>query len=298
MILNADALHIPLASKSVHCIVTSPPYYGLRDYGVPGQLGLEPTPEEYIANMVQVFREARRVLRDDGTLWVNIGDSYNGSAPNKTGNNGFNDGRTNRSSRFGNGGIDGLKPKDLIGIPWMLAFALRADGWYLRSEIIWHKPNPMPESVTDRPTKAHEQVFLLSKSARYWYDAEAVREESSGLTGGKFGGGDSAVGRLRNDAERERPADNGFRNARSVWTIATQPTPFAHFATMPEKLAEKCILAGCPRGGIVLDPFFGSGTTGIVATKNGRRFVGLDLSFVYLSTIAKKRVITQIGMGL
>ena len=173
MLINANALAIPLAAKSVHTIVTSPPYYGLRNYNVDGQIGLEVTPDEYIANLVAVFSECKRILRDDGTLWVNIGDSYNGSAPNQSGQNGYNDGRENRDKRYSTGGVNGLKPKDLIGIPWMLAFALRADGWYLRQDIIWAKPNPMPESVKDRCTKSHESIFLLIKSAKYYYDTHS-----------------------------------------------------------------------------------------------------------------------------
>ncbi len=316
-IINANSLHIPLADKSVNCAVTSPPYYGLRDYGVSGQLGLEPTPEEYITNMVAVFREVWRVMRDDGTLWLNIGDSYCGSTsetPSTRENSPIARGTIlSQEMRAGRGDRtraiiqSGIKPKDLIGIPWMLAFALRADGWYLRSEIIWHKPNPMPESVKDRPTKSHEQVFLLTKNARYYFDQEAVREPHSESSGGW-------QNRKKNGLPTNNPEDNihsnylditqtfraknpAGRNIRTVWTIATQPTPFAHFATMPGKLAERCILAGCPAGGIVLDPFFGSGTTGKVATENGRQFVGLELSMDYIQAIAKKRVNTQIGFG-
>ena len=251
-----------LPEQSVQTCVTSPPYWGLRDYGVTGQLGLESTPEAYVAAMVEVFREVRRVLKDDGTLWLNLGDSYcsqggthDGREDNQPGvgakrvwrdGSGRADGIVDeRGQRNRNGNtVPGLKAKDLVGIPWMVAFALRADGWYLRSDIIWSKPNPMPESVTDRPTKAHEYIFLLSKSKSYYYDAAAIAEKSSGLTGGRFGAGGAEVGRLRQDSARPRPEDTGERNKRSVWQVATQPYPDAHFATFPEALIEPCILAG------------------------------------------------------
>lgn len=301
-----------MAADSVHCCVTSPPYWGLRDYGVEGQLGLERTPAEYVDKMVQVFREVRRVLRADGTCWVNIGDSYAGSwgAQGRQGN-GAVQGRSasykrliaaaaKKRSHTGSIPADsGLKPKDLVGIPWMLAFALRADGWYLRSEIIWHKPNPMPESVTDRPTKAHEQIFLLTKSERYSYDADAIREPVAA----------SQVGRVRADSvggashnERGQHSKGGVyvtsqasmpkdirRNMRSVWTVPTQPTPEAHFATYPIALIEPCILAGCPVGGTVLDPFYGAGTTGMAALKHGRGFVGIELKPEYVE-ITRQRL--------
>jgi len=304
MLINANALSIPLAAKSVHTIVTSPPYYGLRNYNVDGQIGLEVTPDEYIANLVAVFRECKRILRDDGTLWVNIGDSYNGSAPNQSGQNGYNDGRENRDKRYSTGGVNGLKPKDLIGIPWMLAFALRADGWYLRQDIIWDKPNPMPESVTDRPTKSHEYIFLMSKSAKYYYDNEAVKEPA-------VEGTDLGVLRSNKAAYGQGPTDiktinkrlaicpdsrlgnpSGTRNKRDVWTVPTKPYKGAHYATFPPKLIEPMILAGCPAGGIVLDPFVGSGTTVMVANHLGRKGIGLDLNFKYLKDNAKERIAT------
>lgn len=246
MLINANALSIPLAAKSVHTVVTSPPYYGLRDYGVDGQIGLEVTPDEYIANLVEVFRECKRILRDDGTLWVNIGDSYNGSAPNQSGQNGYNDGRENRDKRYSTGGVNGLKPKDLIGIPWMLAFALRADGWYLRQDIIWAKPNPMPESVKDRCTKSHEYIFLLSKSSRYYYDSEAVKEESiEPIRAREKNNGESAV-----DTKMRGYGGNcgntGTRNKRDVWTVTTKPYKGAHYATFNPELIKPCILAGAP----------------------------------------------------
>lgn len=281
-----------LPAESVNCVVTSPPYWGLRDYGVPGQLGLEPTPDEYVAKMVGVFREVRRVLRDDGTLWLNLGDSYAGGGRGSGGDGPRNPKqRTNLGAYFaGNTDFDhGLKPKDLVGIPWRVAFALQADGWYLRSDIIWSKPNPMPESVTDRPTKAHEYVFLMSKGLRYWYDTEAVSEASSGLKGGGWSRSYAEAQPAHGAMTMTRQTDTGTRNRRTVWHIATQPYPEAHFATYPEKLVEPCILAGCPEGGTVLDPFTGSGTTGAVACRLGRNFVGVELNHEY-AAMAERRI--------
>lgn len=242
--------------------VTSPPYYGLRDYGHDGQIGLEETPEEYIKAMVEVFRCVWDVLEDDGTLWLNIGDSY---ASSKS---------------------DHCKPKDLIGIPWMLAFALRANGWYLRQDIIWHKPNPMPESVQDRCTKAHEYIFLMSKSQKYYYDHESIKENAVGARGGapikarntEFRQGDV---KSVNDglANGWQPSED--RNKRSVWTINPKPYAGAHFAVFPQDLIEPCILAGAPVGGIVLDPFMGSGTTAQVAQHLGRQYLGCELNEDY-----------------
>lgn len=274
--------------KSVNCCITSPPYFGLRDYGHEGQIGLEETPEQFVAQMVAVFREVRRVLRDDGVLWLNLGDSYNGSCANNSGNNGYNDGRKNRRERFSTGGLVGLKPKDLIGIPWMVAFALRADGWYLRQDIIWHKPNPMPESVTDRCTKAHEYIFLLSKSERYWYDADAIAEKAEIKKGIRVFGAKVQDGTMRQDIGRTF-TDNGKRNRRSVWTVPTAPYSEAHFATYPPDLIRPCVLAGCPEGGVVLDPFFGSGTTGQVSLEYGRKFVGIELNPEY-ARLAERRI--------
>jgi DNA modification methylase len=298
-----DALR-RLPAGSVDCCVTSPPYYGLRDYGVAGQIGLEKTPAEYVARLVAVFGEVRRVLSDRGTLWLNLGDSYatGGGAVGRAPGGG------DQGERFIRGGmintqpnrmpLPGLKPKDLIGIPWRVAFALQADGWYLRSEVIWHKPNPMPESVRDRPTKSHEQVFLLSKAGRYHYDADAVREAASQpaglprLTGQKKQSGANAGGRYQSDLRSSHLGTNQgnpWRNRRSVWTVATKPCPEAHFAVMPEKLVEPCILAGCPAGGTVLDPFTGAGTVGLVAVRHGRAFVGVELNPSYLK-IARRRI--------
>lgn len=260
-----------LPEASVHCVVTSPPYWGLRDYGVEGQLGLEPTPEEHVTAMVEVFREVRRVLRDDGTAWVNYGDCYAPSLPNGA----------------------GLKPKDLVGMPWRVAFGLQADGWYLRSDIIWAKPNPMPESVTDRPTKSHEYVFLLSKSPRYFYDADAVREPDSGRASGNGFAGRQGGARQTNVSggrgREERHEPGSGRNLRDVWTVATHPFPGAHFATFPPDLIRPCIRAGCPEGGTVLDPFFGSGTTGLVCDQEGRDWIGVELNEEY-AEIARKRL--------
>jgi DNA modification methylase len=358
-----------LPERSVQTCVTSPPYFGLRDYGHGGQIGLEPSPDEFVAALVGVFREVRWVLRDDGTVWLNLGDSYAGGGRGG-GTPGSLEGgsATQIASGLGPRPLAGMKPKDLLGIPWLVAFALRADGWYLRSDIIWSKPNPMPESVTDRPTKAHEYVFLLSKGPRYFYDADAIREpaqdwgtrdRSGPLYDGSVGPQNGHTGlRDLNHAE-------AGRNKRSVWTVATQPYPGAHFATFPPKLIEPCILAGCPEracsecgapwtriverrsvrelaaeagyapldgkraeggvsnklsmsnnhGGIpqtpevktlgwestcahdaptvpgtVLDPFAGAGTTGVVALRHGRSFIGIELSPAY-AELAKRRIV-------
>lgn len=274
--------------------VTSPPYYGLRDYGRDGQIGLEETPEEYIAAMVEVFRCVRDVLADDGTVWLNIGDSYYNYRPGKgqalvkqsVANNDQDLPQT--CARRGNK-LDGLKEKDLIGIPWMLAFALRADGWYLRQDIIWHKPNPMPESVQDRCTKAHEYIFLLSKSQKYYFDADSIREPHKRLWDESNGGNMSDVGHKKNGKiETKQTHPKGYplpnelgANKRSVWTITTKPYSGAHFAVFPQELIEPCILAGAPVGGIVLDPFMGSGTTAQVAQNLGRQYIGCELNADY-----------------
>jgi DNA modification methylase len=247
----------------------------LRDYGNNKQIGLEKNPDEFIAELVDVFREIKRVLRDDGTLWVNMGDSYAGGI------------------KGGDLKSSGLKSKDLVGIPWMLAFALRADGWYLRQDIIWHKPNPMPESVRDRCTKAHEYVFLLSKSDKYYFDTEAMQEPSAGLgkTKIRFGGkkyGDSDDPKHATKSGNEY-TDSGTRNKRSVWSITAKPFKGAHFATFPPALIEPCILAGCPEGGVVIDPFFGAGTTGLVAQRHGREWIGCELNPEY-AAIAQTRI--------
>lgn len=280
-----------LPDQSVNCCVTSPPYYGLRDYGVVGQIGLEESPDQYIQKMVDVFREVRRVLRDDGTVWLNIGDSY--SAPN-SGNHGYRDGRSNRAERSAAGVPVGYKPKDLLGIPWMLAFALRADGWYLRQDIIWHKTNPMPESVRDRCTKAHEYIFLLSKSPKYHFDHEAFKEDSASRksAGNKSHKYTAAYEESETEEHRTKAGLLKLsnvtwekRNRRSVWSVGTKPYKGAHFATFPPDLIAPCILAGCPKDGVVLDPFGGSGTTAGVALRNGRTAILCELNPDYAELI-------------
>ena len=375
-----------MADKSVNCCVTSPPYFGLRDYGCTGQIGLEQTPEAYIAKMVEVFREVKRVMKDDGTLWLNIGDSYAGSGKGQ-GPDGANDPKNNKTKGMKIETVTaaslGLKAKDLIGIPWMLAFALRADGWYLRQDIIWHKPNPMPESVTDRCTKSHEYIFLLSKSAKYYYDQDSIKtpvadqtvlrmaqqlenQKGSDRVPGKTNGTMKAVGPGRTPRElidvkggnqgsilgipaigrggktafrgqgSNRTNENGkanregrsmrdvgspamaidgngvsghsgyfnadgeligggLANKKSVWTVTTKPFSEAHFATFPEELIVDCIKAGCPKDGIVLDPFMGAGTTALVARKLGRNYVGCELNPEYI-IIAENRLRKELGL--
>jgi len=284
-----------LPAGSVRTCVTSPPYFGLRDYGEADQIGLEETPDAYVAEMVALFREVWRVLANDGTLWLNIGDSYAGSGKVPAGNLGAKHDERNMEHTKSSGNIPiGLKPKDLIGIPWRVAFALQTDGWYLRSDIIWHKPNPMPESVTDRPTKSHEYVFLLSKSPRYYYDHEAIKEPTVTDTTGqsiRFGGtkyGDSYDPKHATKSGNVYE-DSGKRNKRDVWTINTKPFKGAHFAVMPEALVEPCVLAGSAEGDTVLDPFTGSGTVAVVANRLGRNFVGTELNPEY-GEIAKNRI--------
>ena len=349
-IYNGDCRAVlrQLPACSVNCCVTSPPYWGLRDYGHDGQIGLETTPNEYVAELVAVFREVRRVLRDDGTLWLNLGDSY-ARAPEKGGSGtpngrntiemgygaaqaskvGSSDGLVGRGERPGSRAIgDGLKPKDLVGIPWRVAFALQADGWYLRQDIIWAKPNPMPESVTDRCTKSHEYLFLLAKSERYHCDMQAIAEPvtnfnetgANALRGqGHMRDGDGpanregrdmkAVGKKSGnkaktwgnnetedrgdgdgDVETHRgiPWEGTMRNKRSVWTVTTRPYAGAHFATFPPALIEPCIRAGCPEGGTVLDPFLGSGTTAEVGQRLGCRVVGIELTEEYAELAASR----------
>lgn len=352
-----------LKDESIDCCITSPPYWGLRDYGTakweggdenckhlphnkPGpnaavgntlalqgrrpysdicgkcgairkdnQLGLEKTPEEYTAKMVEVFSEVKRVLKNQGTLWLNLGDSYAGSCQGagkntkervegkKIENLGSS---INYLQKYGHtltskpptAKVEGLKPKDLVGIPWRIAFALQSTGWYLRQDIIWHKPNPMPESVTDRCTKAHEYIFLLTKSPKYYYDNEAIKEISKDV--------ESHNGRRRRNEDEFTKTQNfnsyrkGFskikegtkyetRNKRSVWTITTKPFKGAHFATFPEDLIRPCVLAGCPKGGTILDPFAGAGTVGVVAKRNNRNFIGIELNSKYLK-MAENRI--------
>ena len=284
---------------SVQCCVTSPPYWGLRDYGCTGQIGLEDTPAAYVERLVEVFREVRRVLADDGVVWLNLGDSYNSNPSNQHSSNV----RANGSKAVGRRQkreAPGLKPKDLVGIPWRAAFALQADGWYLRSDVIWAKPNPMPESVRDRPTKAHEYLFMLTKRARYYYDADAVREpapnnkprlrasnfKKAGATPGADGG--RVAGHTMRGAPIIEPHPLG-RNRRSVWTIATRPYPGAHFAVMPPALVEPCIQAGSRKGDLILDPFSGAGTVGMVARRLQRRYLGIELNPDYAS-LSRRRI--------
>lgn len=325
-------------TESVQCVVTSPPYWGLRNYGVSGQIGLEKTPSQFVERIVKSLRKIKRVLKNDGTLWINLGDSYAGS-----GKGGNGEGFDNNSSKGINSGNipTGVKPKDLIGVPWRVAFALQADGWYLRSDIIWAKPNPMPESVLDRPTKAHEYIFLLSKSSRYFYNVDAIREPHSPETSARLDRGLSETNKWNTGApgstahaiskprlnkkkipagwhqgtrfRKEHPSEsgsagNGFkghsgnfsadgrpllhplgRNRRTVWEISTEGYKDAHFATFPTEIPRICILAGSRPGDLVLDPFSGSGTTGEVAIKLGRRYIGIDLNKNY-EQLAKNRI--------
>jgi len=287
-----------LPDQSINCCVTSPPYFGLRDYGMDGQIGLEETPDAFVARLVEVFREVKRVLRDDGTLWLNLGDSYARQAGNdrsKEADSGLKTGRTGKSEQLFRDGCntppDGLKPKDLIGIPWRVAFALQADGWYLRQDIIWHKPNPMPESVKDRCTKAHEYIFLLSKSSRYYFDAAAIEEPAKWERWGNQTEKKShtgTAGHLGGKTLAEIPIRDK-KNRRSVWTVATKPYKGAHFATYPPELIRPCIQAGCPIGGTVLDPFGGSGTTAAVAVQEHRSAIICELNPEYLE-LARQRI--------
>jgi len=350
-ILTGDSLEQLqlLESESVQCCITSPPYCGLRDYGMPGQMGLEATPELYVEKMVALFREVRRVLKDDGTVWLNLGDSYAGGGNNRGNGSPLSDKQnSNRAAigqvgnlRRGSGRADGIvtgesprnrdgigkvygcKPKDLVGIPWMTAFALRSDGWYLRSDIIWAKNNPMPESVTDRPTRSHEYIFLLSKSQRYFYDHEAIKEQGSlreddrpfgQRSNGDHHGQSERVYKPKADKQRghsrrhdgfddrwdqmERDEQcSGMRNKRDVWTVATAPYKEAHFATFPPELIKPCVMAGSKPGDTILDPLFGSGTTGMVALELGRKCIGIELNPAYVE-LANQRCTVTIGLPL
>ena len=282
---NSLDLLAEMEPDSVQTVITSPPYWGLRDYGHPGQLGLEATPAEYVDRMVELFRGVRKALKPDGTLWLNLGDSY---ASTSKGSGGASQKQTSNAGSFYDARKlilpDGLKPKDLCGIPWRVALALQADGWWLRSDIIWHKPNPMPSSVTDRPTSSHEYLFLLTRSARYYYDAEAIKEKATGSsnrnTERRF---DTSYGKSRSDhAARGIPWDGSdYRNKRSVWTMPTRPFKGSHFAVMPPNLVEPCIKAGSRPGDLVLDPFSGAATVGLVARRLQRRYIGLELHADY-----------------
>lgn len=314
-----------LSAGAADCIVTSPPYYGLRDYGTPGQYGLEDTPAAYVDTMTAVFREARRVLADDGTLWLNLGDSYYSGRgnPGPNSDDGKQPARRGWVRPIDRPGQEWAKPKDLLGMPWRVAFALQADGWILRNAIVWNKPNAMPESVTDRLSARYELVFLFSKSRRYWFDLDPIREplaypddaDGSRIFGGKNGGvgkvGSSyrTAGGMPNTYGKPRGLDESWdastglrphtghrgtheagRNPGDVWTIPTSPFPDAHFAVMPQALALRCIQAGCKPGGTVLDPFSGSGTTGLAATRAGRRYIGIDLNADYHNLALRTRL--------
>jgi DNA modification methylase len=334
----------PLKDESVDCCVTSPPYWGLRDYGVAGQLGLEKSPYEYVDRIVEVFNEVWRVMKPSGTLWLNLGDSYNGSG--KGGNpegskwSGFvGNKEREKSAKQKRTDVAGLKSKDLVGIPWMVAFALRNSGWYLRSDIIWAKKNCMPESVTDRPTRSHEYIFLLSKSAKYFYDHEAIKEPAlydvdgtgtaarkarqktdnksmpvgrmAGIRPAGFKDAEKMNGKHSDKQRGHSRRHNGFndrwdkmtheeqctgmRNKRDVWTVSPAQFPEAHFATFPEQLITPCVLAGCPKDGIVLDPFMGAGTTALVAKSHNRNYIGLELNPEYIK-IAENRLKREFGM--
>ena len=319
-VLCGDALERlrGLPAESVDTCVTSPPYYNLRDYEISGQIGMETAVEEYIGKLVKVFREVHRVLRQEGTLWVNIGDSYaTRSGPQPPTNTRNSNGHTKKAVP------GGYKRKDLIGVPWLLAFALRADGWYLRQDIIWNKTNPMPESVRDRCTKSHEYIFLLSKSPKYYFDAAAISEPIAGSSTKRYlqnieqqRGSDRQPGKTNGKMKAALPRFGGNkygedgreeartksgkvyiptlrRNKRSVWNISTARFRGAHFATFPEKLVEPCILAGCPEGGTVLDPFTGSGTTGVVAKRLGRNFLGVEINPDYWKIATDRIAATQ-----
>lgn len=326
-----DALDVlrGLPDGSVDCCVTSPPYYGLRDYGVEGQYGLEDSPAEYVARMVAVFAQVRRVLADDGTLWLNIGDSYVSKPPgnvrgvsDRSGLHGAQTSEKYRDTLTRGTGTKrdttgfGLSEKNLIGVPWRVAFALQDDGWTLRNAVIWHKPNAMPESVTDRLSTRYEHLFLLSKSRRYWFDLDAIREplaypeaadgtrvfgggnkadaltigSSARRTGNRYGAARAGRGSSREQSDNHEAADPRGRNPGDVWTITTSPFPGAHFACMPLALAERCVTAGCKPDGVVLDPFSGSGTTGLAAQRLGPRYVGIDLSRDYLDLSLRTRL--------
>ena len=307
MILTGDVLDKlrELEDNSVDCVVTSPPYWGLRDYGNDKQIGLEQTPQEYVDKMVEIFREVKRVLKDDGTLWLNIGDTYAAHKDCKSVPQTLAVGTSRENAHTIDKGKSvsrnskvlksvGLKNKDLIGMPWRIAFALQADGWYLRQDIIWAKPNPMPESVRDRCTKSHEYIFLLSKSPKYYYDNEAIKEPAvTDIKNNKIRYGGNKYGDSTDKKHATKSGNiyipNSKRNKRDVWNITTKPFKDAHFAVMPEALVEPCILAGTKVGGIVLDPFFGSGTVGVVAKKHNRKYIGIELNPEYVK-IATKRL--------
>jgi len=298
-----DSLEVLKAmdSESVHCCVTSPPYWALRNYDVDGQLGQEHTPEEYVNKLVDILREVKRVLRDDGTLWLNLGDSYVGSGAKGKHKDPKNPkGRNAQSDKANNNKVQGLKPKDMVGIPWRVAFALQDDGWYLRSDIIWHKNNCMPSPVKDRPTSSHEHIFLLSKSQKYYYDNEAIYEPLIDPT--RKDEGASGFGGLKHTSQPDKTTNSTYsgrkfdasklkgKNKRDVWIVPTAHYKGSHVAVYPPKLIKPCILAGCPDGGTVLDPFSGSGTTGVVALQNNKKYIGIELNPEYVK-LSEDRII-------
>jgi len=303
-ILCGDCLEIlrQLPDNQIDCVITSPPYWGLRDYGMQGQIGLEKSPEDYVEKMVEIFRQVRRVLKPSGTCWLNLGDTYAGG---KRGTSSSGKIYVSQKQSTNAGSIippmeipPGLKPKDLCGIPWRVAFALQGDGWWLRQDIVWHKKNPMPESVRDRCVKAHEYIFLLTKSDRYFFDYRAIQEKAVEPNSARprMGQGANTIYRQkRQECKRPRERnqtmqqEQGKKNRHSVWTVSLQPFPEAHFATFPERLIEPCLLAGCPEGGVVLDPFMGSGTTAVVACRYGRHYCGIEINPDYIA-IAQKRI--------
>lgn len=294
-----------LPTGSAQTCITSPPYFGLRDYGHDSQIGSEPTPDEFVSELVKVFHEVRRVLADDGTVWLNLGDSYAGSRAGAQGANGQMADRSVAAARCRVRGEDqndgGVPAKNLLGIPWRVAFALQADGWYLRQDIIWHKPNPMPESVTDRCTKSHEYIFLLSKNPRYYFNSEAIQEPATN----RYPGSKSPIKALPGEREGENHNLRGSlhlieasdtRNRRDVWTVPSAPYAEAHFATYPPELILPCVLAGSKPGDTVLDPFNGAGTTGLVALENGRNYVGIELNPAYAALTRKRLARVQMDM--
>lgn len=310
VIYCGDCLDIlkTLPSESANCCVTSPPYYGLRDYGVDGQIGCEDTPQKYVEKLTEIFGEVFRVLKDDGTLWLNLADSYAGSGKGRnadgracTGSSISRDINAKFGGRLYKSSTAAAKPKDLLGIPWTVALALRDSGWYLRQDIIWAKGNPMPESVKDRCTKSHEYIFLFSKSKKYYFDNNAIREDAVSLDDmkrrannghGKWktkkAAGTYAVSG-KNRSREELYSKDGKRNKRDVWFVNTKPCREAHFATFPDTLIEPCVLAGCPDGGIVIDPFLGSGTTAFVSLRNNRNYVGIEINPEFIE-IAERRI--------
>lgn len=298
---HGDALAVlrEMPSDSVDCTVTSPPYFGLRDYGVDGQIGAETSPVEYVERLRELFAEVRRVLADDGTLWLNLGDSYYSGKGSPTQPDLKNEARRPHARILDKPGADWSSPKNLLGMPWRVAFALQDDGWILRNAVVWHKPNAMPESVTDRLSSRYEMVFMFSKSRRYWFDLDPIRERPTEYVGRSWDERKAAGAPMRRGSSPVSgeltmfPANEAGKNPGDVWEIATAPFPGAHFACFPPELARRCIVAGCKPGGTVLDPFSGSGTTGMVAQKHGRKYIGIDLNAEYLDLSLRTRLANQ-----